>query len=170
MKSLSGFQLTPVRVVALALPIVWLVLPDGIPFVYASCGTAASCTITSTTSSGASCGTGTPQEVVIISTAIEQEPGGGKCGFTLAVKLDVNGNCTLCWHSWCTHGPNNPNQCDTCEGDFGAGPEDTKKWTVSCDSCGDNPIVSLKVKNGCPGCPTGLNPVASGTLNCNGAS
>jgi len=144
----------PLTLVLIAAPALFLLLPDGIPFVYAGCvsnsSLAATCSMNSINNSKTmTCGPITSKE-----TEARPWPG-GKCGLWVATTLQISagyGDCEVCWRVSCDHGASWCNSCDGFKAENGKG-YDTN---VFCDSCGDKPYVELHVANDkCGDCQQG---------------
>jgi len=143
----------PLTLVLIVTPVVFLLLPDGIPFVYAGCVStgshAATCTIYSF-------GQVFPERCgpITISGDGWKDPA-GKCGVHMEVLLYVEegyDNCELCWHKSCDNGNNWCGQCEKFKIESGK----FYNADVFCDSCQDKPYIQLEVANTeCGNCTEG---------------
>jgi hypothetical protein len=146
---------TPIRLVLIAFPVLFVLAPDGIPHALAVCpsiagtahGAQAGCTTCTETSSN-------PQEKITCSVTESSL----FCRITGTVTYSIlispyPGNaCDTLWQGWC--GTPNPQVCDTVNGDTGPVTDITRSKTADCGNLNDEIGLSLEGAANCS-CTTG---------------
>lgn len=138
------------RLLLAALPLGFLFLPEGVPFVptaQAACGWAS---MTCTTVAIGHSGSNPCLKITYNSCSLSPTP--TTCQMSLTANLTITAsqggnNCQICWDSWCD-GNGGTQQCVTCGGireTYGSPANYTK--VQNCSSCSDTIIIGFRAKN-----------------------
>ena len=138
--------LTPCGVVLLGFPLLFLLFPDGIPYVAADCGDPYTLGVVSTDISCTTCAT---EQGAIVVQDCTLTPTSNKCEYKVDATVDIGiDGCELIWCPRCEG-----NQCTALDRLAATGIVQDKavSYTHACDAGGDHMVLHLG--QGGPPCP-----------------
>jgi len=99
-----AFPVTPALLVCAAFPFLFLLAPDGIPNVHATCGAAATGTVTGlgvTECRGCSADLDPPnnEDIALQNCSVTKTT--GKCEITASLDVSIRGQCSVGWKKFC---------------------------------------------------------------------